>query len=232
MTKFISFIHPSIQVVTFFHMSPKATELLCETQTQLSLPKHKLIQDVPTRWNSSLDMLARFWEQQPAVLNTLLSRKLKKEEDMARLSEDDMALIQEVVKLMTPLKVATILLSEEKNPTITMISPLQAKLQKHFQAKESDLPEISEMKRRFNQDFSGRYANIQDTLHCATALDPRFKDLAFLDDETTKDTIFMKIAAEVVNMDGDDEVRFSLLGAFSLTLSLYWHVMVMFICLV
>lgn len=134
-------------------MSPKATKLLCETQTQLNLPKHKLIHDVPTRWNSSLDMLARFWEQQPAVLNTLLSRKLKKEEDMARLSEDDMALIQEVVKLMTPLKVATILLSEEKNPTITMISPLQAKLQKHFQAKKSDLPEISEMKRRFNQDF-------------------------------------------------------------------------------
>ncbi|XP_078029719.1 E3 SUMO-protein ligase ZBED1-like [Epinephelus lanceolatus] len=187
-------------------MSPKATELLRETQTQLNLPKHKLIHDVPTRWNSSLDMLARFWEQQPAVLNTLLSRKIKKDEDMARLSEDDMALIQEVVKLMTPLKVATTLLSEEKNPTITMISPLQAKLQKHFQAKESDLPEISEMKRRFNQDFSGRYANIQDTLHCATALDPRFKDLAFLDDETTKDTIFMKIAAEVVNMDGEDEM--------------------------
>ncbi|XP_049925778.1 zinc finger BED domain-containing protein 4-like [Epinephelus moara] len=191
-------------------MSPKATELLRETQTQLNLPKHKLIHDVPTRWNSSLDMLARFWEQQPAVLNTLLSRKIKKDEDMARLSEDDMALIQEVVKLMTPLKVATTLLSEEKNPTITMISPLQAKLQKHFQAKESDLPEISEMKRRFNQDFSGHYANIQDTLHCATALDPRFKDLAFLDDETTKDTIFMKIAAEVVNMDGEEMMSLSL----------------------
>lgn len=117
-------------------MSPKATELLRETETQLNLPKHKLIHDVSTRWNRSLDMLERFWEQQPAVLNTLLSRKIKKDEDMARLSEDDMALIQEVIKLMTPLKVATTLLSEEKNPTITMIAPLQAKLQKHFQPKE------------------------------------------------------------------------------------------------
>ena len=201
-------------------MSPKATELLRETQTHLNLPKHKMIHDVPTRWNSSLDMLAHFWEQQPAVLNNLLSRKIKKEEDMARLSEEDMALIQEVVKLMTPLKVATTLLSEEKNPTITMISPLQMKLQKHFQAKESDLSEISETKRQFNQDFSGRCANIQDTLHFATAFVPRFKDLALLDDKTTKDTTFIKIAAEVVNMDGDDEVRFGLLGALSLTLSL------------
>lgn len=85
-------------------------------------------------------------KQQPAGLHTLLSRKIKKDEDMARLSEDDMALIQEVIKLMTPLKVATTLPSEEENPTITMIAPLQTKLQKHSQPKEGDLPEISEMK--------------------------------------------------------------------------------------
>lgn len=37
------------KVVTFFHRSPKATEVLREMQAQLHLPNHKLIHDVSTR---------------------------------------------------------------------------------------------------------------------------------------------------------------------------------------
>ncbi|KAJ4935445.1 hypothetical protein JOQ06_016978 [Pogonophryne albipinna] len=61
---------------------------------------------------------------------------------------------------------------------------------------------ISQMKERFRLDFDGRYTYLQDLLHYASALDPRFKDLAFLGDNETKDMIFMKITAEVVKMDG------------------------------
>ncbi|CAM4695299.1 unnamed protein product [Leuciscus chuanchicus] len=57
------------------------------------------------------------------------------------------------------------------------------------------------MKERFRQDFDGRYTYLQDLLHCASVLDPRFKHLAFLDDNDTKDMIFMKLTAEVVKMD-------------------------------
>ncbi|KAJ4931093.1 hypothetical protein JOQ06_025392 [Pogonophryne albipinna] len=121
---------------------------------------------------------------------------------MASLTEDDMTLIPEVIKLMSPLKVATTLLSEENNPTISMISPIQSKLQRQFQPDESDHMVISQMKERFRPDFDGRYTYLQDLLHYASALDPRFKDLAFLDDNETKDMIFMKITAEVVKMDG------------------------------
>lgn len=95
------------KAVAFFHRSPKATEVPPETQAQLQLPNHKLIHDVSTRWNSSFDMLERFWEQQPAVL---------KREGVASMTEEDMTLIQVVIKLMSPLKVATTLLSEGKNP--------------------------------------------------------------------------------------------------------------------
>lgn len=147
-------------------------------------------------------MLERFWEQQPAVLNTLLSRKIKRGEATARLTEDDMAMIPEVIKLMFPLEVATTLLSEEKKTTLSMIPPIQAKLLKHFQPEESDPLETSMMKERFRQDFDGRYTGLQDLLYYASALDPRFKDLAFLDDNDTTDLIFMRITTEVVKMNG------------------------------
>lgn len=150
------------KLVTFFHKSPKATEILREMKIQLHLPNHKLIHDVSTRWNSSLEMLERFGEQQPAVLNTLLSRKIKRGEATARLTEDDMAMIPDVIKLMSPLEVATTLLSEEKKPTLSMISPIQAKLLKHFQPEESDPLETSMMKERFRQDFDGRYTGNTD----------------------------------------------------------------------
>lgn len=83
-----------------------------------------------------------------------------------------------------------------------MISPIQAKLLKHFQPEESDPLETSMMKERFRQDFDGRYTGLQDLLYYTSALDPQFKDLAFLDDNDTTDMIFMRITTEVVKMNG------------------------------
>ena len=189
------------RVVTYFHRSPQASEVLREIQSQLHLPNHKLIHDVCTRWNSSVDMLERFWEQHPALLNAMLSRRIRRGEGLIAVNEDDMTLIQEIIKLMSPVKVATTLLSEEKSPTISMITPIQAKLHKHFSEENTDLPIIADMKRRFRQDFFDRYLDLQELLNNASALDPRFKDLAFLDDVDSRDLIFMKITAEVVKMN-------------------------------
>lgn len=44
-------------VVSFFHRSSVATDILKQKQALLELPKHKLIQDLSTRWNSTYDMI-------------------------------------------------------------------------------------------------------------------------------------------------------------------------------
>ena len=44
-------------IVAFYNCSTKGTEGLTELQEQLSLMKHKLLSDCPTRWNSTYYML-------------------------------------------------------------------------------------------------------------------------------------------------------------------------------
>ncbi|XP_077386781.1 E3 SUMO-protein ligase ZBED1-like [Festucalex cinctus] len=198
------------RIVTFFHKSTKASDALRDQQHSLGLAHHKLIHDVSTRWNSSLEMLERFWEQKDAVAAVL--RKIKpRGEPLPALSDNEIKVIPEIVKLMSPLKLATKLLSEEKTPTLSIVSPLLAKLRSEFGENHSDLAVIGKMKENFRQDFESRYNYIQDFLNNASALDPRFKDLHFMDaDNTVKDVIFLRIADQVEDMaraDGmlDDE---------------------------
>lgn len=59
------------QIVTFFHQSVKATEKLNHVQNQLKLPKHKLTQEVDTRWNSTYYMFELNVEQHEAITTSL-----------------------------------------------------------------------------------------------------------------------------------------------------------------
>ncbi len=56
------------KVVSYFHRSTTAAHVLKTRQEIIKLPTHKLIHDVPTRWNSTYDMLERYLEQQAAIL--------------------------------------------------------------------------------------------------------------------------------------------------------------------
>lgn len=92
------------------------------------MPAHKLVIDVVTR-NSALEMLERFLEQQPASLAALLSPEVRRNEsDLCILTEVDITVTEDVVKALQPLKAATLVMSEEKSPTLSVIVPLHAQL--------------------------------------------------------------------------------------------------------
>ncbi len=91
----------------------------------LELRVHRLVTDVPTRWNSAFDMVERFLEQRPAVTAALLSPEVRKnEKEISTFTESDISNAEE----LKPVKVATCVMSDETHPTLSVIAPLHAQL--------------------------------------------------------------------------------------------------------
>ena len=63
-------------------------------------------------------MISRYLEQQPAIYTALTSKELRgREKDRDTLSERDIPSAEELVLVLTPLKIATTALCEESVPT-------------------------------------------------------------------------------------------------------------------
>ncbi len=93
------------KVVAFFHRSATATAVLTEKQKMLEIASHKLIMDVVTRWNSSMDMLECYLEQQAAITAALLSTGVRKNaRQLDTMDSNDITDAEEIVNLLKPLK--------------------------------------------------------------------------------------------------------------------------------
>uniref|UniRef100_A0A1X7T6X6 Uncharacterized protein n=1 Tax=Amphimedon queenslandica TaxID=400682 RepID=A0A1X7T6X6_AMPQE len=74
------------------------------------VPKHRLIQDVVTRWNLTYDMIERVIEQQHPISATLLQccNLIHLE-----ISTKEWRVLEDIIQLLKPFKVATWYLSGE-----------------------------------------------------------------------------------------------------------------------
>ncbi len=107
-------------IAKYFHCNTTATHILKEKQKLLQLKAHKLTIEVVTRWNSALDMLERFLEQQPAISAALLTPEVRRnEKEMCTLKEEDITDAEDVCRALKPMKMATQVMSEEKSPTLS-----------------------------------------------------------------------------------------------------------------
>lgn len=146
------------RIVSFFHRSTSAAAVLRAKQALLSIPSHKLVNDVPTRWNSSYDMLERYLEQQTAIEAALLTKDIRKNsKDIHLLSEDDVVSAENVVKILGPLKTITTVMSDSKSPTLSMIHPLKEQLVLSLQARESDSTLVVNVKTAIQENLETRY---------------------------------------------------------------------------
>jgi hypothetical protein len=115
------------RIVGYFHRSTFSTSMLNQKQELCKTPIYKLIKDVPTRWNSSYDMLERYLEQQLPISAVLMNMK-NKEKDLPDLSDYDIKSATDLMNVLQPMKTITTMLCEEKIPTVSLIVPLQERI--------------------------------------------------------------------------------------------------------
>ena len=143
------------KIVGYFHRSTTAAALLKNKISLLGLSQLKLIQDVPTRWNSAADMLERYLQLQPAIFATLVANELN-QPDVSTLSEADSRLAVSIMECLLPLRDITSAICTEKTPTVSVIIPLMKKIQRTMTPTETDLPVVRQMKTAVTDNLSTR----------------------------------------------------------------------------
>lgn len=179
------------KLVGHFRHSYVAQNLLEEKQERLELPKHKLVQEVATRWNSTYEMLKRVIEQQAAISAVLLGSKKVSDRDLM-LTSSELTRIECILKVLQPLSVVTTTLCEEKTPSASIVQPLIASLvKKHLLVTEIDPRIVSDLKATIVRVIEERFSNSdqQKLLLLCSILDPRFKSLKFLHTSERKSVI-------------------------------------------
>ena len=167
------------RIATYFRTSTLARERLLELQQQMGVPPHKLIQEVETHWNSTHDMMARLYEQRGPVGAALGSLRT----DLAALTSAEYHSMSECLEVLSPLKVATVELSAEKNVSGSKIIPLVQMLRHNIVVKQREVRDVmagqlcSHLVRLMGEKLSGYETASQHSM--AILLDPRFKTMGF-----------------------------------------------------
>lgn len=117
------------------------------------------------------------------------------------LNETDIGNTEEIVRALKSMQVATTVMSEEKNPTLSLVAPLLAQLLHDTQDNIGDTALVRNIKQSISQDLKKRYASTveRNTLYTASALDPRFKTLPFLSLEERQET-YARVVAEAISL--------------------------------
>ena len=110
-------------LVRFVMKSRPASTLLEKLQTEMNEPIRKLIQEAGTRWNSLLQLLESIVSCRKSILSLLeMPTCPPKIKTLARHLVKD-GIVDSLIKVLTPFRVATKKFEAEKVPTVHMVVP-------------------------------------------------------------------------------------------------------------
>ena len=172
-------------LVSFFHRSPSATTLLKtkqESQLDKGQRKLSLLQDVATRWNSTVDMLCRLCLLMSPLHATILDSNAParvKALQSCLYSFEEQVVVEKLIKALEPCKKATELVSGEGYPTLHQVLLCIIKITKAWEEEEGDSTAIKNFKKSRRDNFWKRNYEAKE-YKMAAALHPRTKQLQFL----------------------------------------------------
>ena len=115
-------------IVGHFKRSTLAYNLLNEIRERLDIPKHKLQQDEPTRWNLTLFMLESIYEQK-----TALAAYSTEHGGITMLNSHQLDIIRQLIALLKPIEEVTKIIS-----IISAVVPLVKILKRMFNKHHDD----------------------------------------------------------------------------------------------
>lgn len=161
------------KIVGHFRRSSLAYCRLKEIQQNLGLAQHRLKQDEPTRWNSTLYMLQMIKEQKMALA------AYATEYAIPQLTPNQLDLTSKIITALHPIEEITKSVSTDA-ASASLIIPFIQTLCRSLEDHEDDCG-ICTMKREMLSSLNRRCIAVEANtpLVLATILDPRFKDKFF-----------------------------------------------------
>ena len=181
------------KLVGHFKHATTLTAEMRNRQKLLGVSEHELIQDVPTRWNSTHLMLERLCEQRRVITDILLDDKFTKKGDTHLLLKDhEWEVISDLVNVLKDFTKVTAYMSTETNVSCSQIYPIVCGLlNTSLRIENSDSQLVRKVKETIADELNRRYQPTSSEIFGSTAafstiLDPRYKRLPFFNSEQRK----------------------------------------------
>jgi hypothetical protein len=182
------------------HRSPRAREKLAELQKEYELPQHQLIQDVPSKWNSSFHMLERLIEQKRAVNEMSIECNFRE-----LISCDQWEVMQSVCHALRPFDAASREMSAHGS-TLSQVIPMIHILSRKVDMLFGETMGIDTMLKSLKEAMASRLsATLHDPRYIfATLLDPRYKASLFTEEEAEQYRQDLIRELEILNSTSED----------------------------